>query len=141
MLKQVDAVGNLSPSRRIPTRCIVNGGFILAKPNGGGRSQEVTNRSSDACCSLLKDAITFQKRCTVRSILVNPPAYLVFARISSTSIPPSDGPLIRIWSSGSLKSCSHGLSITSQSPLVKACDCSFSLSYSRYFATNPFVFG
>lgn len=90
-----------------------------------------------ACWSLVNDAMTFQKRCTVRSRPVNPPAYLVLARMSSTSTPPSTGPLIRTCSSGSLNNLNQGLSITSQSPLVKACDCSFRRSQTRYFATNP----
>lgn len=95
VLKHVAAVGNLSPSRRMPTRWIVKGGFILAKPRGGGRSHDVTNRSINFCCSLVNDDMTPQNRLTVRSMPVNPPAYLVLDLMSSTSIPPSADPLMR----------------------------------------------
>ena len=73
-LKQVDAVGSLSPSLRMATLWIVNGGVSVPNPKGGGRSQDVTKRSKLACCSLFMLAKTLQKRETLLSKPVNPPA-------------------------------------------------------------------
>ena len=102
VLKHVDAVGRRSPSRMMPTRWIVNGGFILANPSGGGRSQLVTKRNKSDRCFALKDATTFQNRAIVGSMPEKPPMYLVLALMSSTSMLSPLAPLIKTWSSGSL---------------------------------------
>ena len=81
----------------------MKGGIRDENPRGGALSQEVTKRSKLACCLLFILDKALQKRVTLLSKLVNPPAYCVLARMSSISIFPSLAPLIRTCNSGSLK--------------------------------------